>query len=312
VTPFRRTRTTAALAVVAVAATGLLAAAQAAEPTTTVTVRQGDLIPALSDTRSAGHVTFLGDGLGVVTDDSTGNAKAAEYFPVSGVLPDSASIDWYGTQPQPGIQIVFDVDATTGNGNDYNILVGEPTYYGDNWWLTSGSSDDAKAADPSGGNDGGNGSQWFGTLAEWKAALPNARILAGGFSLGSGVKGSGVIASLTYDATRYRFTNAAAPAPVVESPADVTGSFTDVAKQKKHGFNVKVHLDSDKMPAGKVLGKRLEWKITVDGKAAFSTTQQFDDHDVWSTRFANHSGKHKVRVYQAGQLVKKIVVRTGS
>ncbi len=135
-TLFRRTRTTAALAAAAVVATGLLTAAQAAEPTSTVTIRQGDLIPALGDTRSAGHVTFLADGLGVVTDDSSSQAKAAEYFPISGALPDSASIDWYGTQPQPGIQIVFDVDGTTGNGNDYNILVGEPTYYGDNWWLT--------------------------------------------------------------------------------------------------------------------------------------------------------------------------------
>ncbi len=69
-----------------------------------------------------------------------------------------------------------------------------------------------------------------------------------------------MISSLTYDATRYRFTDAAAPAPVIESPADVTGSFSDVAKQKKHGFKVKVHLDSDKLPAGKVLGNRLAWK----------------------------------------------------
>ena len=305
----RSARTTAALAFAAIAATGLMTSAQAADPTTTVTIRQGDLNT--SETRTAGHVDFLGDGLAVWTDDASGQAKAAGYFALSGALPDSASMDWYGTQPQPGQQIVFDVDGTTGNGNDFNILVGEPVY-GDNWWLTPGSSDDAKAADPSGAENGGNGSEWFGTLADWKTNLPNARILAGGFSLGSGVKGSGVIASMTYDATRYRFTNAAAPAPVVESPADVTGSFTDVAKQKKHGFKVKVHLDSDKMPAGKVLGKRLEWKITVDGKAAFSTTQQFDDHDVWSHRFANHSGKHKVRVYQAGQLVKKIVVRTGS
>ncbi len=120
-----------------------------------------------------------------------------------------------------------------------------------------------------------------------------------------------MISSLTYDDTRYRFTNAAAPAPVIESPADVTGSFADVAKQKKHAVKVKVHLDSDMLPAGKVLGKRLAWKITVDGKKAFSTSQQFDDHDVWVARFANHTGKHKVRVYEAGHLVKKIVVRTG-
>ncbi len=81
---------------------------------------------------------------------------------------------------------MFDVDGTTGNGNDYNILVGEPTYYGENWWLTNGSSAEAKAADPSGGNDGGNGSSVVRhagrvegraarTHASWPAASASAR-----------------------------------------------------------------------------------------------------------------------------------------
>jgi hypothetical protein len=304
-------RTVALLTGAALAMTGLVGSAQAADPTTTVTVRQGDLINGLSDTRSAGHVSFLGDGLAVVTDDSSSQAKAAEYFEVTGALPDTASLEWYGTQPQPGQQIVFDADGVTGNGNDYNILVGEPVY-GDNWWLTGGSSADAKAADPSGTDNGGNGSEWFGTLAQWKAALPDARMYAGGFSLGSGVKGSGVLRTITYDSTAYRFTNVAEAAPVVETPTDVTGSFTVAAKAGRHATKVRVDLDSVTQPAGSVLRSRLAWKITVDGATAFRTNQQFDDHDVWSVRFGKHTGKHKVRIYKSGDLVRKIVVRTGS
>lgn len=167
-----------------------------------------DFVPALSDTRGTGHYALTGSGLHVWTDGTPSSAstnKVAEYFARSGSLPDTASLEWTGTQPQPGMQIVFDVDGVDGNGNDFNILVGEPTYYGADWWLASSSSGDAKAADPSGANDSGSGSAYFGTLAQWKAALPNARMLAGGFSLGSGILGDGVIAALNYDATHYVF-----------------------------------------------------------------------------------------------------------
>ena len=76
------------------------------------------------------------------TDDNSSQAKAAGYFAIDKPLSDitSSSLNWHGTDPPPGQQIVFDVDGVTGNGNDYNILVGEPVY-GDNWWLTNGSSD---------------------------------------------------------------------------------------------------------------------------------------------------------------------------
>ncbi len=288
----------------------MVTSAQAAEPTTTVTVRHADLVPGLSDTRSAGHVSFLGDGLAVVTDDATGNAKAAEYFTVVGDLPDSGSMEWYGTQPQPGVQIVFDADGTTGNGNDYNVLVGEPVY-GDNWWLTSGSSNTAKLADPSGDQDGGNGSEWFGTLAQWKAALPNARMWAGGFSLGSGVQGSGVIHAIRYDETEYVFTDKTAPAPVVQHPADVTGSSSVVRTTLRHAVRVRIDLTSNGQPSDAVLRHRLGWRIVSDGTTAFRTNQGFDDSDVWVTRFRKHTGKHVVTVLQNGVAVRKVVVRTG-
>jgi hypothetical protein len=307
----KRLRTAAAVALAATAATCLITAAEAAGPGRTVNIRQKDLISELSDTRTAGHVTFLGDGVALWTDDATSQAKAAEYFPVSGPIPTSASLEWYGTQPQPGQQIVFDADGITGNGNDYNILVGEPTYYGDNWWLTGGSSADAKAADPSGANNSGNGSEWFGTLQQWKDALPDARVYAGGFSLGSGVKGSGVIHTETYGDTTYRFTDSPAASPVVTTPADVAGTLAVHRTARRHQVVVRVDLRSDAQPAGTTMGRRLDWRITVDGGTAFTTSQQFADHARWVGHFGKHTGRHVVAVYRNDSLVRRVVVSTG-
>ena len=52
---------------------------------------------------------------------------------------------------------------------------------------------------------GGSGSDYHGTLDEWRAAFPNANVMAFGFSLGSGVKGDGVINSITFAGTTYTF-----------------------------------------------------------------------------------------------------------
>jgi len=361
----------------------------------TVTVRQGDLIKQLSDTRTAGKVTFLKDGLRVTTTDSTSQAKAAEYFPVDGSLPTSASIDWTGTQPQASTQIVFDADGITGNGNDYNILVGEPVY-GANFWLTNSSSAIAKAADPSGANNGGNGSAYFGTLAQWKAALPDdARVYADGSSLGSGVKGDGVIESITLGDTEYDFTSDAAPIAANEAPtarfavstanlaaefdgsysADHDGTITgyawnfgdnaagsgvkpahvyttagtyqvtltvtddkgaassttksvtvaapstpqakvvkdvvgrSVAKKTRH-HKVRVDMISAALPADATEGKRLGWKIKVDGRTAFGTMQHADDRDRWTGSFAKNTGRHTVKIFKNGDLVRTIKVNT--
>ncbi len=278
-----------------------LGATQLASAATTVTLRQADLIAALSDTRSEGHVTFLTDGLHVQTDDTSSEAKAAEYWQTGGALPTSGSLTWFGTDAQPSMQLVFDFDATTGNGNDFNILVGEPHFYGDNWWLTPGSSADAKAVDPSGGNNSGNGSEWFGTLAQWETAMPAARFLAGGFSLGSGVKGDGVIDSITYGDIEYRFTNG--PASGV---ANVTGSYT----KEKDGRQVKVFLTSDAQPANTTLGNKLVWKVKVDGNVKLRAEQGFSDYDKFKHKFAANSGKHTVKILKNGTLVKTIEVKT--
>ncbi len=83
------------------------------------------------------------------------------------------------------------------------ILVGEPTYYGTDWWLSNNAEQFVKDDAPNTG--GGSGSTWYGTLDEWAGAFPDATVDAFGFSLGSGVQGDWVIESMTYDATTYTF-----------------------------------------------------------------------------------------------------------
>ena len=83
---------------------------------------------------------FLKDGLHVWTEGNTSTDKAAEYVgvPTQGI-PATASLNWIGTQPQPGSQIVFDVDSDRTNDNTWNILVGEPVY-GDDFWYPGGTT----------------------------------------------------------------------------------------------------------------------------------------------------------------------------
>jgi hypothetical protein len=82
------------------------------------------------------------------------------------------------------------------------MLVGE-SVYGNNWWLTNGSSASAKINAPHTG--GGNGSLWYGTLDEWLTSFPNATVKAIGFSLGRGPIGTGTLHSLTFSCDTWDF-----------------------------------------------------------------------------------------------------------
>lgn len=273
----------------AIIALGLVATASPAQAVTVKQIRQADLVTALNDVRSSGHYNFLAEGVHVKTDDATSQAKVALYFPVTDAFPTTGNVEWYGTSPAPGAQLVFDADNISGNGNDFNILVGESAY-GANWWLTPGSSATAKAADPSGANNGGNGSEWFGTLAEWKTALPNAKVLAGGFSLGSGIQGEGVVRAVNLGDTSYVFTNT--PAVVLK---DVTGTVTSKVKKNT---KAKVTLTSDKLAAGTTQGKALTWKIVVDGKTVALFDQNAGQVSKLTYAFKKHTGTHKIVVFK--------------
>lgn len=158
------------------------------------------------DTRSGGHYDVQEDGgLHIWTDSNTSDDKVALYFdgtdrPLGEVGEPSLELTHIDGTIPPGFQLSVDFDGTGGSDG---ILVGEPTAYGDNWWLSNDAAPFVKAGAPNTG--GGYGSPWYGTLEEWAVAFPDATVDTFGFSLGSGVEGDYVIDSMSYDGTTYTF-----------------------------------------------------------------------------------------------------------
>lgn len=171
-----------------------------------------------SETRATGHNDFRPTGgVRVWTESNTSTDKAAGYFPVNTPLAGTGepSLDYRHTSGGvPSVQLGVDFD---GNGTQDGYLVGE-TIYGNDWWISNGSPAVFKDAAPEHG--GGFGSDNHGTLNQWRAAFPDAQIVTGGWSLGSGLKGDGVINGITIGTTKYLFTGK----NVAPSVASVTGS----------------------------------------------------------------------------------------
>lgn len=165
----------------------------------------------LSETRVNGHNELVSGGLHIYTDtDAAGSPdprKAAGYystnFPLSGLGNQTidAALDFNITAGtyEPGLQLVTDFD---NNGTPDGILVGEKVY-GNTWWLSNGSAPFVKTNAPNTG--GGYGSSWYGTANEWLSKFPNAKVLAIGYSLGSGVNGNGVIKEINLGCVKYTF-----------------------------------------------------------------------------------------------------------
>lgn len=159
---------------------------------------------ASSDTRATGHYAVEGTGLHIWTEGSTSTDKVAEYVATTTALASvgEPSLDYTNTTAAgiPGFQLVVDFD---GNGSPDGILIGEPGVYGNDWWLNNAAQPFVKLGAPLHG--GGYGSDNHGTLAQWRAAFPTAMVRAFGFSLGSGVKGDGVLNAINFADVRYTF-----------------------------------------------------------------------------------------------------------
>ena len=190
-----------ALAGAAALALAFAGTAQAAAGTIMV---PDDFNPALSDTRATGHYEVQGTGLRIWTDSNTSTDKVAEYVdtstPLAGIGEPSLNYTTNSGTIPPGYQLVVDFDA---DGSPDGILVGEPTYYGNDWWATNGSAQFVKDGAPS--HTGGSGSANHGTLDQRRDAFPNAVVTAFGFSLGSGVQGDYVLDSIEFNGTTYTF-----------------------------------------------------------------------------------------------------------
>ena len=191
----------------ALAATALLTLptlpANAAGPTATIQVPSG-FVAALSDTRATGYYEVVGTGLHIRTEGTTSTDKVAEYVATATSLATAGepNLEFTNTSSGglPGAQLVVDFN---GDGSADGILVGEPASYGNDWWASNGSTQFVKESAPS--HTTGYGSANHGTLDNWRAAFPNAQVLAFGFSLGSGVKGDGTIDAINFAGTRYTF-----------------------------------------------------------------------------------------------------------
>jgi hypothetical protein len=190
-----------ALAGLALASMAFSGTAQAAAKTLLV---PDDFNQTYSDTRATGHYEVQGTGLHIWTQGSTSTDKVAEYVDTNTALAavEEPTLDYTqtsGTIP-PGFQLIVDFD---NDGTLDGILVGEPTYYGNDWWLNNAAAQFVKDGAPS--HTSGSGSENHGTLDQWRAAFPNAVVKAFGFSLGSGVKGDGVLNSITFAGDTYTF-----------------------------------------------------------------------------------------------------------
>ncbi len=168
-----------------------------AQADTTDVLRPSDFD--FSATRTGGHHQVVESGLRIWTDSNTSADKVAGYVATGTPLADvgDSSLEFTNTSggAAPGYQLVVDLD---GDGDTDGILVGETAYGGD-WWL----SGPWGGTDISGAPGAGHGYAHAGTLAAWEHAFEKAQVTAFGFSLGSGVKGDGVIEALTFAGTTY-------------------------------------------------------------------------------------------------------------
>ena len=193
------------VALAGVLAIGLaLAVAVPASAASAVLYVPDDFEASLSDTRATGHFELNGAGLRVYTDGATSTDKVAEYVTTSTPLATvgEPSLNFTNTSGEgtPGFQLLVDFD---GNGTTDGILVGEPGSYGNDWWLNNAAMPFVKAGAPS--TTGGSGSAHHGTLDQWRGVFPGASVTAFGFSLGSGVKGDGVLTAINFAGTSYTF-----------------------------------------------------------------------------------------------------------
>ena len=192
------------LAAVAVTAlTGLAPAANAAETTGTINV-PSDFVVELSSTGTTGSYEVSDTALHIATTGATSTDKVAEYVASNAALAavGEPTLDYTNTSEAgvPAAQLVVDFN---NDGSSDGILVGEPASYGNDWWLNRTATEIAKAGAPE--TDGGSGSEWHGTLQQWRVAFPDAVVEAFGFSLGSGVLGDGLLTAINFAGTQYTF-----------------------------------------------------------------------------------------------------------
>lgn len=284
----------------AVLALGLTAGPSSAEPTTTTVTEYG---VDTSESTGTGTSRFLDDGVFVRTRD--GASEAAGYYSINKPLAEVSSVsqDWSGTA-EPGIRLRLDID---GDGAADGTLTYE-SVYGGNLWASASSTQEfrnlAPHIAPGNGNNEGQGSQWYGTLAEWQTYLTGAEVVRGGWLLG--LQGRGTLVSQTFGDATYTFASNPTAKP------RVIASF----KQPRDRV-VKVRTGSVQ-PDGTVQNARgsfyrvVKFNPRTDRQRTVATGRVAEgDQDRLTVRFPKAKKKMQVRVISYGEVVAKRTVRMG-
>ncbi|MGD9957923.1 hypothetical protein [Nocardioides sp.] len=284
-------RTAATVAVAALIAPMAIAAtttpATASQAAVTIKIRPGDLVASLSGTGSAGHADFRVEGVALSSDSSGPQGAVAEYFPVGKRLAVIGAVNYasYGTITQ---RYVLDAD---GDGDVDGELVGV-TDGGTNLYATDDSSQAMLDAAPSSGQ----------TVAEWKSDFPDAVVKFGGFASDPVAAGDEtLVVRLSYGTDAYKFTS---------TPEKVKTDVTGYSRAKRTLRHTRIDLYSITRPDNVIRDKKLQWVIRVDRKTVFSVAQGFDNHDYWAQSFRKHTGKHLVRLFKNGSMVRSYYVFT--
>jgi hypothetical protein len=190
------------LALTAAGAVGLSLAAAAAPAHADPKPRPGLVYSTIYSTdfdydesRSGGSFTATASGLAIATSGTTSVDKVAlyQYVDVSLASATDFDLDYTPTAGSlPGGQLLVDLD---GDGTPTGYLVIEDAYNGGIWLSANWSTDVDPTSLPVNGV-GGGGVDWA-TFEEWTAAFPEAKVLAVGFSLGSGAYGEGTVHDIT-------------------------------------------------------------------------------------------------------------------
>ncbi len=87
---------------------------------------------------------------------------------------------------------------------------------------------------------------------------------------------------------------------------------TGHATTTKIGRKARIDMYSNGLRPNTVQGKKLAWKIAVDGRAVFGTQQSADSHDRWVRTFGKNTGTHKVELFKNSVRVETMKVRTNA
>lgn len=220
-----------------------------------------------SQTRATGHFELVDGGLRIWTEGATSTDKVAGYLPVDIPLASASSVGVEYTATfgsLPGSQLVVDID---GDDVPDGILVGEPVY-GDTLWLSNAATAAFKSLAPHVG--GGYGSQWYGTLEEWGDAAPEARIVAIGFSLGSGAYGDGIVHAVVLDGVEYTFDPDYRVGAFIGKGQWSVDSCTDTTVTQKRALS-------------------FEQSISVDGGVTWQPTENYVEYEYKDYRRTKNS-----------------------